>query len=64
MRKNGIDPKITDFIWNKNRLQYEKDTLKQNMLKVISKPVKKNEGEDEESKEPKQKIDKNSVAIN
>lgn len=28
MKREGFDPKIPDFIWNKNRLQYEKDTMK------------------------------------
>lgn len=41
MKREGFDPKVPDFIWNKNRLQYEKDTMKQNIMKVISKPVKK-----------------------
>jgi hypothetical protein len=25
MRKNGHDPKVPDFIWNKNRLVLEKE---------------------------------------
>ena len=45
MKKNGFDPKTPDFIWNKNRLFLEKEALKQNMMKVINKPVK---GKDEE----------------
>jgi len=40
MKKNGFDPKVTDFIWNKNRLFMEKEQLKQNMMKVINMPVK------------------------
>ncbi len=40
MKKNGFDPKLPDFIWNKNRLYLEKEALKQNMMKVINMPVK------------------------
>ena len=61
MRKNGYDPRVPDFIWNKNRLVMEKEALKQNMMKVINMPVKTTTEDDK--KEPK-KIDKNSVAIN
>jgi hypothetical protein len=28
MKKNGHDPKVPDFIWNKNRLFLEKEALK------------------------------------
>jgi hypothetical protein len=28
MKKNGWDPKVPDFIWNKNRLEIEKAALK------------------------------------
>ena len=28
MKKNGIDPKVPDFIWNKNRFLIEKEALK------------------------------------
>jgi hypothetical protein len=31
---------VPDFIWNKNRLVLEKEALKQNLMKVISKPNK------------------------
>jgi hypothetical protein len=65
MKKNGIDPNVPDFIWNKNRLFLEKEALKQNMMKVINKPVKKATHDDEEVKnEPAKKIDKNSIAFN
>lgn len=40
MKKNGWDPKVPDYIWNKNRLVLEKEALKQNLMKVISKPIK------------------------
>ena len=67
MKKNGWDPKVPDFIWNKNRLMIEKEALKQTLQKVISKPVKKYENEEageEQKKEPPRKIDKNSIAVN
>lgn len=51
MKKNGFDPKVPDFIWNKNRLYLEKEALKQNMMKVINMPVKQGTTEDEEKKE-------------
>jgi hypothetical protein len=65
MKKNGFDPKTPDFIWNKNRLVLEKEALKQNMLKVIAKPIKTKDEEmaGEEKKELK-KIDKTSPAFN
>jgi hypothetical protein len=61
MKKNGFDPKVPDFIWNKNRLYLEKEALKQNMMKVINMPIKQ-VGEDEEKKN-NPKIDKNSQAM-
>lgn len=67
MKKNGYDPKVPDFIWNKNRLQTEKELLKQNMMKAIGKPTKRPEDEEageEQKKEPARKIDKGSVAMN
>lgn len=67
MKKNGWDPKIADFIWNKNRLFLEKEALKQNLMKVINKPIKKFENEEageEQKKEPPRKIDKHSIAVN
>lgn len=45
MKKNGWDPKVPDFIWNKNRLELEKQALKANLMKVISKPNKNAEQE-------------------
>lgn len=46
MRDNGWDPKGPgDFIWNKNRLVLEKEALKQNLMKVINKPARKQEEE-------------------
>jgi hypothetical protein len=68
MKKNGWDPKVPDFIWNKNRLAMEKEALKANLMKVINKPTKK-AGEEEAGEEQKNtpapiKIDKKSPAIN
>jgi len=37
MKKNGIDPKVPDFIWNKNRLQLEKEAIKKQMMNVLNK---------------------------
>jgi len=28
MKKNNLDPKVPDFIWNKNRLVLEKEAIK------------------------------------
>jgi len=68
MKKNGWDPKVPDFIWNKNRLVLEKEALKQNLMKVISKPIKKLEneeaGEEQRKGEGARKLDKNSIAVN
>jgi hypothetical protein len=42
MKKNSIDPKVSDFIWNKNRLVLEKEAIKKQMMNVIKKkPAKK-----------------------
>ena len=42
LTKNGIDPKVSDFIWNKNRLVLEKEAIKKQMMNVIKKkPAKK-----------------------
>ena len=42
MKRNGIDPKTPEFIWNQNRLALEKEAIKSQMMKVISKkPGKK-----------------------
>ena len=46
MKKNGWDPKVPDFIWNKNRLELEKQALKANLMKVINKPTKGPENEE------------------
>ena len=47
MKKNEIDPKTPDFIWNKNRLVLEKEAIKKQMMNVINKkPAKKDKRED------------------
>jgi hypothetical protein len=38
MVKNNINIHEPEFIWNRNRLFLEKEALKQNLKKVISKP--------------------------
>ena len=35
--RNGFDIRQPDFIWNKNRLQMERENLKQSMMRVLSK---------------------------
>jgi len=37
LERNGYDLKTPDFIWNKNRLVLEKEQLKQNISKIITK---------------------------
>lgn len=39
MERHGFDLKSPDFIWNKNRLFLERETLKQSMMRVIAKPA-------------------------
>jgi len=38
MERHKFDPKVPDFIWNKNRLFLEKEALKGSITRVISKP--------------------------
>jgi hypothetical protein len=46
MKRHGFDPKVPDFIWNKNRLALEKEQIKAQMMKVINKKTNvKKEGE-------------------
>jgi len=47
MKKNGIDPKNADFIWNKNRLVLEKEAIKRQMLNAIKKNPRNKAGETE-----------------
>ena len=37
MKRNSIDTKVPDFVWNKNRLALEKEAIKKQMLNVINK---------------------------
>ena len=37
MKKQGVDHRTADFIWNKNRLVLEKEAIKRQMLNVIKK---------------------------
>ena len=50
MERHNYDMKMPDFIWNKNRLFLEKEALKQNMMRVISKPAN-NKGEEAKKEE-------------
>jgi hypothetical protein len=62
MKKNGWDPKVPDFIWNKNRLELEKQALKANLMKVINKPAKGPENE-EAGEEMKKEVKKSAMAV-
>lgn len=44
MERHNFDLRTPDFIWNKNRLFLERQTLKESMLRVINKPKKAVEG--------------------
>lgn len=44
MERHNFDLRLPDFIWNKNRLFLERQTLKESMLRVINKPKKAVEG--------------------
>ena len=46
MERHKFDPKVPDFIWNKNRLFLEKEALKGSITRVISKPNGKETGEE------------------
>mmetsp|Transcript_26307 Transcript_26307/g.30778 ORF Transcript_26307/g.30778 Transcript_26307/m.30778 type:complete len:229 (-) Transcript_26307:820-1506(-) len=39
MERHNFDPRTPDFIWNKNRLFLERQTLKESMMRVINKPT-------------------------
>jgi hypothetical protein len=67
MKKNGYDPKATDFIWTKNILEIKKRELKEQMMKAINMPAKAQNAEgvgQEETKGGVKKLDKNSEAVN
>jgi len=38
MRRHSINTHEPEFIWSRNRLVLEKEALKQNLKKIISKP--------------------------
>ena len=63
MKKNGWDPKVPDFIWNKNRLELEKQALKANLMKVINKPSKGPENEEAGEEMKKEAVKKSNVAV-
>lgn len=57
MERHNYDMKTPDFIWNKNRLFLEKEALKQNMMRVISKPANaKGEEAKEEEDQGKEQL--------
>ena len=39
MERHNFDVRTPDFIWNKNRLFLERQTLKESMMRVINKPT-------------------------
>ena len=39
MERHSIEVRTPDFIWNKNRLFLERQTLKESMMRVINKPA-------------------------
>ena len=41
MKRNNIDTKTPDFIWNQNRLMLEKERIKKEMMGVIKKKTGK-----------------------
>lgn len=41
MERHSFDLRQPDFIWNKNRLLLERQTLKESMMKVLKKPTGK-----------------------
>lgn len=40
MKRNNLDPKVSDFTWKQNRLTKDKEALKNSMLDVIRKKPK------------------------
>jgi len=39
MERHNFELRTPDFIWNKNRLFLERQTLKESMMRVINKPT-------------------------
>lgn len=56
LERNHYDVKQPDFIWNKNRLFLEKEALKQNMMRVISRPAKEDGRKDEDGMQDQGKL--------
>jgi len=42
MERHNFELRTPDFIWNKNRLFLERQTLKESMMRVINKPTQAN----------------------
>lgn len=42
MERHNFDLRTPDFIWNKNRLFLERQTLKESMMRAIQKPAAAN----------------------
>lgn len=40
MERHNFELRLPDFIWNKNRLFLERQTLKESMMRVINKPAR------------------------
>lgn len=57
MERHGFDVKTPDFIWNKNRLFLERETLKQSMMRVIAKVPTKEEQDQGKGKDTKTPVD-------
>lgn len=58
MERHKFDPKLADFIWNKNRLFLEKEALKGSINRVISRPaaVKKKDDKNDTDQGPAKQI--------
>ena len=39
MERHNFELRTPDFVWNKNRLQLERQNLKEQMMRVINKPA-------------------------
>ena len=39
MERHNIELRTPDYVWNKNRLQLERQNLKEQMMRVINKPA-------------------------
>lgn len=52
MERHGMEIKTADFIWNKNRLFLERETLKQSMMRVINNKTPKEKEKNFDEKGP------------